>query len=110
MAHKAKKIVIITEKLILNGVTKIIDECGGTGYTVMAAGGKGTRNLRSTDRAAIVEAFANVKVEVITANEEIANRIADAVAEKYFKDYSGITYLQDVEILRPRKFQKPPAP
>ena len=105
MTHKAKKIVIITEKLIVDGVIKIIDACGGAGYTVIAAGGKGSRNLRSTERAVVVDAFANVKVEVITS-EEIANRIADEVAAKYFKDYSGITYLQDVEVLRPQKFEK----
>ncbi len=108
MAHRAKKIVIITEKLILPGVAQIIERCGGTGYTVVAAGGKGRRNLRPADRLGIVDEFTNVKVEVITSSEAVANRIADEVAAQYFADYSGITYMEDVEVLRPRKFAKDP--
>jgi len=104
MTYRAKKIVIITEKLIATGVAKIIEECGGTGYTMVTAGGKGSRGIRSTnDRASVVDAFANVKIEVITT-PETAEKIADAVAARYFENYSGITYLESVEILRPGKF------
>lgn len=106
MQHKAKKIVIITEKVILDGVTRIIERCGGTGYTVLAAGGKGARGVRSADRLSIGDTFANVKIEAIVPNQEIAERIAEEVAAAYFADYSGITYLQDAEILRPGKFSK----
>lgn len=104
MTHKARKLVIITEKLILDGVTRIIEACGGSGYTVVAAGGKGSRGVRSQDRPAVVDGFANVKIEVITARPEVAQRIAETVAERYFANYSGITYLEDVEILRRAKF------
>lgn len=105
MEHKAKKIVIITEKLISEGVTKIIEECGATGYTVTAAGGKGSRGVRSADHGLAPDAFANVKIDVIVGSTEKADEIATKVAEKYFENYSGITYLEDVEILRPQKFQ-----
>ena len=104
MTHKATKIVIITEKLIFDGVTKIIEDAGASGYTVVAAGGKGSRGVRSSGRPAVVDAFANMKIEVITANREMADRIADEVAAKYFENYSGITYLEEVEVLRPQKF------
>lgn len=104
MTFKATKIVIITEKVILEGVTRIIEECGATGYTVTPAGGKGSRGMRSTDRPAVVDAFANVKLEVITTDPEVAERIANRVAETYFTNYAGITYLEPVEILRPHKF------
>lgn len=104
MRHKAKKIVIITEKVIANGVAKIIEECGATGYTICAAGGKGSRGVRSTDRATVFDTYVNVKIEVIVADPDHANDIAEKVAAKYFKNYSGITYMEDVEILRPQKF------
>ncbi|MEO1092102.1 MAG: hypothetical protein AAFX81_15850 [Pseudomonadota bacterium] len=106
MTHRAKKTVIITEKLILEGVVKIVERCGGTGYTVVAAGGKGSRNVRSQDRPRVVDGFANVQIEVICASAEIATHIAEEVAATYFENYSGITYLEDVEILRPGKFEK----
>jgi len=32
------------------------------------------------------------------------HRIADEVAATFFNDYSGITYFEEVEILRPEKF------
>ncbi len=104
MTHKATKIVIITEKIIFDGVTQIIEDAGASGYTVVAAGGKGSRGIRSSDRPAVVDAFSNMKIEVITASREMADRIADEVAARYFDNYSGITYLEEVEILRPRKF------
>lgn len=104
MIYKATKIVIITEKLIFNGVAKIIEEEGASGYTMVAAGGKGSRGIRSSGRPAVVDAFANVKVEVICASKGMAERIADRVANQYFENYSGITYLEEVEILRPHKF------
>ena len=106
MTYKAKKVVIVTEKLILDGVIKIIEAAGAGGYTVVAASGKGSRGVRSADRPRVVDAFANVKIEVIVGDEADANTIAENVASRYFENYSGITYLQDVEILRPQKFVK----
>ena len=106
MAHKAKKVVIITEKLILGNVLKIIEDAGATGYTVIAAGGKGSRGVRSEDRPKVVDAFSNVQIDVIVGSDATANRIAEEVANRYFENYSGITYLEDVEILRPHKFER----
>lgn len=102
--YEATKVVIITEKLILPKVAKLIEAAGASGYTVTPAGGKGSRGVRTTNRAAVVDEFSNVKIEVITGNAEAANRIADEVAEQFFDNYSGITYLEKVAILRPHKF------
>ncbi len=101
--HKAKKVVIITEKLISDKVAKLIEECGATGYTITSAGGKGSRGVRAA-RGGVTDAFLNVKIEVITSSDDVANAITDKVADTFFENYSGITYLEDVEILRPQKF------
>lgn len=102
MNNKAKKLVIITEKIIIDGVIKIIEQCGATGYTTTPASGKGSRGVRSSEH--LNDATSNVKIEVIVANPALADEIANKVAEKYFSNYSGITYAEDVEILRPQKF------
>jgi hypothetical protein len=34
MSKRANKLVIVTEKVLLKKVAKIIEECGATGYTV----------------------------------------------------------------------------
>ncbi len=104
--HRAEKVVIITEKMISDGVCDILEACGATGYTVVAAGGKGSRNVRSTsDRASVIDEFANVKIEVIVNDKAMGEDIMNQVAARYFDNYSGITYIEDVQILRPGKFQ-----
>ena len=103
--HHAEKLVIITEKMVSKKACEMIEACGATGYTIVAAGGKGRRNMRSTsDSASVVDAFANVKIEVIVNDKVMAETIMNQVTEKLFKHYSGITYLENVEILRPKKF------
>lgn len=104
MTHKAQKLVFITEKLIAVKVCELIDKCGATGYTIMSAGGKGSRGMRSEERGVVTDAYANVKIEVIVADEAKAHEISEKVAEKYFSNYSGITYAETVNILRPQKF------
>lgn len=101
--HEAYKIVIITEKFITEKVAKLIEECGASGYTITSAGGKGDRGVR-TDRSGPSDAFVNVKFEIITTSRDKADKIMTSVAEKYFTNFSGITYMKSVEILRPEKF------
>jgi nitrogen regulatory protein PII len=103
--HRAEKVVIITEKMISKGVCDILDECGASGYTIMSAGGKGSRNSRTTsDLTSVMDDFANVKIEVIVNDKPMAQKIMEKVSDKYFENYPGITYLENVEILRPKKF------
>lgn len=104
MIHKAKKVVIITEKIISEQVAELVDACGATGYTVSSTGGKGSRGVRSAERGGVSGTYANVKFEIITTDEAVSTKIAKEVAEKFFNNYSGITYVENVEIVRPQKF------
>jgi nitrogen regulatory protein PII len=104
MTHQASKLVIVTEKLLLKKITKIINEAGASGYTVVAAAGKGSRNVRSSGEPTVSDTFSNIKIEVLTASREMAQKISDEVAEKFFEDYSGIAYLSNVEVLHAHKF------
>ncbi len=104
MSHQATKVVIITEKIIAGKVAQMIEECGGQGYTITAAGGKGSRGVRRQQENTLFDTSANVKIEIITGDSQIAEKIAQQVADEYFSNYAGITYLEDVRILRPQKF------
>ena len=104
MTYKATKITIVSEKLIQSGITRIVEDAGAAGYTVIEGGGKGQHGLRSTDRPKVVGAFGIVKIEVVVADRGVADAIADKVAASYFENYSGIVYLEEVEVLRPKKF------
>lgn len=107
MSKKANKLVIVTEKVLMKKVGKIIEECGATGYTVVDTGGKGSRNVRSTGKPNTADTDSNVKFEVLTESREMAETIADKVAISFFTDYAGIIYLCEAEVLYGRTFCGP---
>ena len=103
--HKAKKVVIIAEKMLSSKICEIIESSGARGYTVVPAGGKGAHHEHFTsERASVVDDFATVRIEVIVNDKSIAEGIGNKVVEECFDKYSGIVYLEDVEILRRAKF------
>lgn len=101
---KHNKLVIVTEKLLLKPITKIIEEAGATGYTIMPAGGKGSRNVRSSGHPSVSDTYSNIKIEVLTSNRDMALKISDEVAAQFFDNYSGITYICEAEVLHAHKF------
>ena len=107
MAKPACMLVIVTETLLLKKIAKIIDQAGATGYTVVAAGGKGSRNVRSSGQPSSSDTEANVKFEILTENRQMAEDIADKVALKYFNDYAGIAYICSAEVLYGQSFCGP---
>ena len=104
MSQPVWKLVIITEEILLKKIAKLIKDSGASGYTVIAAGGEGSRNVRSTGDPSVSHAFSNIKFEVLTASRELADAIQAKVVDKYFENYSCITYMSTVEALRAHKF------
>ena len=103
--HKAKKVVIIAEKMLSEKICRIIDASGARGYTVVPAGGRGAHHKHYTsERASVVDDFATVRIEVVVNDRSVAEDIGNKVVEQCFDKYSGIVYLEEVEILRPGKF------
>jgi len=107
MAKPAKKLVIVTEKILLKKIAKIVDEAGATGYTVVETGGKGSRNVRSSGQPIVSDTESNIKFEVLTENRDMAENIANYVAVKFFNDYAGIAYICDAEVLYGHSFCGP---
>lgn len=103
--YKAKKVVIIAEKMLSSRICELIEAHGARGYTVVPAGGKGSHHVHFTsERASVVDDFSTVRIEVILKDPELAEEIGSKVVEECFENYSGIVYLEEVEILRPAKF------
>ncbi|WBQ10354.1 hypothetical protein L2D01_00955 [Hyphomonadaceae bacterium ML37] len=102
--HKATKIILVVERLLRDRVIAIIEAEGAKGYTVTEGAGKGEHGLHGTDRPGIAPGFNIVRIEVIVASRDAAERIARTTAQRYFTDYSGIVYMNEVEVLRPEKF------
>ncbi|OKH14625.1 P-II family nitrogen regulator [[Limnothrix rosea] IAM M-220] len=107
MPKQACMLVIITEKLLLKKIGKLIDKAGASGYTVIETGGKGSRNVRSSGRPIVGDTQSNVKFEILTSDREMAIKISDAVAAEFFDNYSGLTYICDAEVLSAHEFCGP---
>ena len=104
MTTSATLLVIITEKLLLRKIVKVIDAAGATGYTVIAAGGKGSRNVRSSGQPSVGDNYSNIKIEILTPTREMALKISDEIAGKFFEDYAGIAYIWNAEVLHAHQF------
>lgn len=105
MFYPATKLIVITEHFISENVCRIIESCNGKGYTLVPAGGKGLHHLHSTlDKATVVEGFDNLKIEVVTHDRKVAETIAERILSECFQDFSGVMYLENVEVCRPERF------
>ena len=104
MSQQIWKLVIVAEEILSKKLINLIKEAGATGYTVTAAGGEGSRNVRSTGQPSVSHTLANVKIEVLTGTRELADRITQDIEARYYADYSIITYISQVEALRDHKF------
>jgi nitrogen regulatory protein PII len=100
MIKQAVKLTIVTERLLLKEVVRIIEAAGASGYTVTPASGKGSKNLRSSGDPMVSDTYANVRIEVITTEPEMSERIASEIGDKFFENFSGIIYRDQVEVLR----------
>lgn len=99
MSKHATRLVIITEKLLFKHVARIADAAGASGYTVMAADGKGSRNANSSAHPSVSDTFEKIKMEIITVDEAVAHKIADEVAATYFENFSGVIFIDRIEVL-----------
>lgn len=105
MFQPAHSITLVTEHFIADHVCRVIDECGGKGYTLVPVGGKGTHGHHPmSDRATVVEGFDTVKIEVVVGDRAVVEEIARRVSDECFVDKPGIMYVQQVEVLRPERF------
>ncbi len=104
MSQQVWKLTIIAEEILSKKIVRVIKGAGATGYTVMAAGGEGNRNVRSTGEPSVSHTLSNVKIEVLTGTRDLADKITHEIETKYYVDYSIITYISQVEALRDHKF------
>lgn len=104
MATQATTVTIIAERLLQAKITALLDATGASGYTVVEGSGKGHHLTRTHDRPSIVRDFDIVRIEFVMTDGEHAREIAQQIADTYFKQYSGIIYISQVEVLRPDLF------
>lgn len=98
--HETRTLLtVITEAAIEESVLNDLDKLGVSGYTVTDARGRGGRGRRD---ASWKEA-ANIRIEVI-CNRHLAEAALSHLQTHYYVNYAMVSFIQDVEILRPMKF------
>ncbi len=100
MATETRKLVtIITEASLERALTAEVEKLGAHGYTVADVRGKGTHGARDAG----FDLTANIRIEVV-CTQETADAIVGALRERYYANFAMITFVGDVEVLRPQKF------
>lgn len=100
----ATTVTIIAERFLQGQITKLLDETGATGYTVVEGSGKGHHLTRTHERPSIVRDFDIVRIEFVMLDGDHAREIAQQIADDFFVDYSGIIYITPAEVLRVERF------
>lgn len=90
-------VTIVAERSVRDRLLTSIHQLGATGHTLYDVKGEGTRHAGFSREAA------SVKIEVVVS-PEVAEKVVDHVAEKYFAHHSVIVYVQDVEVVRGSKY------
>lgn len=93
-----KLVIIICEPVLTSSILNISQGLGATGFTITEVRGQGNGEKSSGEIPDIKS-----KIEII-ADPILASKIIEALAERFFENYSLITYLSDISILRPKKF------
>lgn len=94
-----KLITMICESALEQELTTAVFQLGASGYTVSDARGKGAHGVRD----ASWPDNANIRIEVL-CDEPIASRILDLLVANYYSNYTIVTFVSDVGVLRPAKF------
>jgi nitrogen regulatory protein PII len=97
--HSMKLVTIVCEALAREPLTGLLDEVGANGYTLCTVEGTGARGHRAAD----IEEFANIRLEVI-AQPAVAEKLLARLERDFFSRYAMIAYESDVRVLRREKF------
>ncbi len=97
--EKRTLLTLITEAALEQTLMRDLAKLGVRGCTVSDARGRGSRGVRD----AAWEESANIRIETICSRAR-AESVLKHVQERYYADFAMVTFLQDVEIVRPEKF------
>lgn len=95
-----KLLTIICEPVLRASVLDLAREHGATGFTATEVTGEGNGEKGTGEDREIKS-----KIEIV-ADQALASRLMEALAAQFFKDYSVITYLADISVMRAEKFEK----
>ena len=97
--HPRKLLVVIAEAALERQLVADVKRLGAHGYTVFDVRGGGARGERGGDW----EGGRSVEIKVL-CDEGTAQRLVDALIDRYSADYALALWVADVAVARPMKF------
>jgi nitrogen regulatory protein PII len=94
----AKLITIIAEDELEERLERDVLQLGARGYTVVRVRGEGLHGARKSEWEG-----ENIRIEAVVS-PEVAQRILDHLATKYFAHFAVVAYVSTVEVVRAEKF------
>ena len=92
------KVTIVSERLLKDNLIKLVKDAGGSGFTLSAVEGEGSRGVRAGDWEG-----RNVMLESLVSHE-VADRILEDLNARYFEDFAVVAWVTEVTVLRGEKF------
>lgn len=100
MAQTTRKLVtVVAEAILEQPILKDLRRLGAHGWTITEARGEGHRGRRSADW----EESRNIRIEIV-CDAATAERIQTHLRDTYYQNYAMITWMADVDVMRPAKF------
>jgi len=93
-----RKVTIIAERVLRDDLIELVKAKGAKGWTLAMVEGEGSRGIRASEWEG-----RNVQLDALVS-PEVADTIMEEVGSRYFKDWSVIVYVADVEVLRKDKY------
>ena len=94
-----KLLTIVCEADLERPLAALLGTLGAGGYTITDARGHGAHG----ERDGLWPPSTNIRIEVL-CDGNLAEKIASELQERYYKGYGMITFIADVQVLRPDKF------
>ena len=94
MLVNLKKVVIVAERLLKEGIIEILHDGGSTGHTITACESEDSKGNNVSDWEG-----RNVQIETLV-EPEAAEKILKIIGARYLQNYSIIAYSSDVTVLR----------
>jgi nitrogen regulatory protein PII len=94
-----KLVTIIGEALAREPLKKLLAEVGAHGHTLFAVEGDGSQGRRAAD----IQEFANIQVEVIVP-PAVAEKLLARLEKEFFAKFAMVAYETDIRVLRREKF------
>jgi nitrogen regulatory protein PII len=97
--HPMKLVTVICEAFAREPLKALLAAEGAHGYTMFPVEGAGASGIRAAD----IEEFANIQVEVIVP-PQVAEKLLERLHREFFPRFGMVAHESDIRVLRPDKF------